>query len=497
MEVILKNTFGYDSLRPFQKNIVEFIQKNTDKDIFVLSPTSSGKSLCFQLPALYFDGLSIVICPLKSLIFDQVEALKARNISVSLLSGDTKPDIKAYIIENMEKYKLIYTTPETLLSNYDFHQKLVSMYENNKINRFVIDEAHCVSTWGHDFRPKYLKLEAIRSDFPTVPIMALTATATKKVVANIASILRLNSPKYFTNSFYRNNLNIIMKNKVTEKYTVSQIVEMIETTYKDQTGIIYCYSRKNCEKVAKLLTEFGINCDFYHAGISKKKREETQKNWLDDKVKIIIATIAFGMGIDKSNVRFVFHFNMPTSIEGYYQEIGRAGRDGKQSDCIIFYNTQDLVIYKNLKNNKMEKIYAFNNLIKNDIECIHYLICNYLGETMNKNISPMGFCGNKCNNCRNMRNFENINVSKETLNILLFLQSKTAVSKDIIDKHLQFKCPNYYRIILYLKINKYIKENSVGSHYLCYEKSKQIIENNEQFEIPKLKTIIKFKTKKK
>jgi bloom syndrome protein len=495
MEQLLKESFGLDSLRPFQKDVIDYINKNPQKDIFILSPTSSGKSLCFQLPALYYDGLSIIISPLKSLIYDQVQALQSKNIDAVLLSGDTKESDKDYIIKNISNYKLIYTTPETLLSNYCLFDAL----KKNKINRFVIDEAHCVSTWGHDFRPKYLKLYEIRKEFPNVPIMALTATATPKVSLSINHILKLNEPRLFKNSFYRNNLNIIIRTKISEKDTFETIIELLNSTYKDKSGIIYCYSRKNCEKVNEILNNVGIKSDFYHAGMTKKNRESIQAKWLNDEVHIIVATIAFGMGIDKPNVRFVFHFNLPTSVEGYYQEIGRAGRDGRQSDCILFHSTQDLVVYKQIKKSKMNNVYDVNNLLNNLIECIHYQICAYLGEDFKKSVNPIGFCGENCRNCRKKKYIENVNVTSETKTMLELIYKKTSLNKSLIEKSFQFNCPNYQRILLYLKLKRFIRENinlvTFEIKYQCYEKSRDIIEGKQEFTIPKLKAKIKIKRK--
>jgi len=504
MDTILQTRFKLPSLRPFQQKVINYILENPKNDIFILSPTSSGKSLCFQLPALYYEGITIVICPLKSLLFDQVEALKNKNIEACVFSGDTKEDMKQYIIKNLTNYKLVYTTPETLLTNYSLHKELKKLNEDGLLNRFIVDEAHCVSTWGHDFRPKYLKLRTLRGDFKDVPMMALTATATPKVLMNVSSVLNLNKPRLFKNSFYRNNLNIIIKPKHTEKDTIDEIIELINKTYTNNTGIIYCYSRKTCEKVNQKLLEGNVESEFYHAGVSKKNRERIQKEWLDNTKKVIVATIAFGMGIDKPDVRFVFHYNMPTSIEGYYQEIGRAGRDGNMSDCILFYNIQDLVVYRNLKNNKMSNIYDIDNLIKNNVECFHYLICSYLGEEFSKTVDPISFCGDKCRNCRNATlhaGITHIDRIKEAKTIIEYIQSKSSLNKSLLEKSLSYKCPNYKRILLYLKVNKYIKEIIdpilFQSYYKCYEKSKNILNESIKFTIPKRKDKIKIKIKLK
>jgi RecQ family ATP-dependent DNA helicase len=504
MEQILNTKFKLPSLRPFQKKVIDSILENPKNDLFILSPTSSGKSLCFQLPALYYEGITIVICPLKSLIYDQVEALKSKHIEACLLSGDTKTEMKEYIIKNLLNYKLIYTTPETLLTNYNFHTELKLINEKGLLNRFIVDEAHCVSTWGHDFRPKYLKLNTLRTDFPTVPIMALTATATQKVSMNVSSILNMNKPILFKNSFYRNNLNIVIKAKHTEKGTIEEIIELINKTYTNKTGIIYCYSRKTCEKVNEKLIEANILSEFYHAGLSKKHRERIQTEWLNNTKQVIVATIAFGMGIDKPDVRFVFHYNMPTSIEGYYQEIGRAGRDGNMSDCILFYNIQDLVIYRNLKKSKMTNVYDIDNLLKNNVECFHYLICSYLGEVFSKKINPIAFCNDKCRNCRNATQFKGItyiDTIKEAKTIIEFIQSTSSLNKSLLEKSLSYKCPNYKRILLYLKVHKFIKEIIdpllFQSYYKCYEKSKGIIDKSIEFKIPQRKEKIKIKLKLK
>lgn len=499
MEEFLKEKFNLPSFRPFQKDVISYIADNPTADIFILSPTSSGKSLCFQFPALYFKGLTIVVSPLKSLIFDQVEALQRKHIQATLLSGDTPEKEKSFIIENITSFKMIYTTPETLLSNYQFNQVLKKLGEKGLLNRFVIDEAHCVSTWGHDFRKNYLKLSALKKDFSGVPIMAVTATATKKVSTNVLEILNMKSPKIFKNSFYRDNLNIIIRDKDSESSCLENIETMIKGKYNGKSGIIYCFSRSNCEKVNLILNRKGIKTEFYHAGMTKKQRETIQRNWLNNDTMVIVATIAFGMGIDKPDVRFVIHFNLPSSVESYYQEIGRAGRDGKQSDCILFYSLQDLVLYNRFKKSKMSNIYDIDSILKNKVECVHFMICMYLGEEFPKEANPLGFCGNNCRNCRNPDHYEYRNVSTEAKSIVKFILDKSALSKDHIEKNLKFKYPDADRIILYLKLKKYIKEiiitNNYQTKFQLYNKAKQILDGTDSIEIPFLKRVIRIKKK--
>ena len=275
-------------------------------------------------------------------------------------------------------------------------EKLKELYKIKKLQRFVFDEAHCVSLWGHDFRPKYLRMKIVKKSFPEVPIMALTATATELVVNDILEILMTPEAKKFTSSFYRDNLNIRIWNK--DKNTCNEIVSYIKR-HEDDVGIIYC-SSKNCEELNEYLCSKSVKSAFYHAGISKEKREQVQDDWVSSKIKVIVATIAFGMGIDKKDVRYVIHYNMPTSTENYYQEIGRAGRDGNMSNCIMCLNKQDVCIYsRTMKQEKRHKVHAIYNILSNKTECIHYLVSHYLGDKTILGKSPLNFCNNCCN-CR-------------------------------------------------------------------------------------------------
>lgn len=424
-KIVLKEVFGFSSLRPFQKNV--FQAMIDEKDVFVISPTGSGKSLCFQLPAVLKEGICIVLSPLRSLIFDQVEALKKKGIKAELLNGDLPKTKKNKLFKELEKtypsIKILYSTPESIMCNEETRVVFQDLFKRGLLSRIVLDEAHCISTWGHEFRPNYLKVKNIKNVFPDIPIAAFTATATEKVNADIQDILQLDeNTQIFESSFIRNNLNIVIRSRGSKKQEIDEclgeIVEELKGKFLNQSAILYAFSRNKCEEISNLLLEFGVKSDFYHAGLSAKKRNEIQTSWLDGELQIICATIAFGMGIDKPNVRVVYHFNLPKTIEGYYQEIGRGGRDGERSDCIFYYNENDPIVYKQMTDkkskqiretesvfrekklemakNEMQKMYDMIGFIENQTDCRHILLANYFGE---KRKEKIGFCGDLCDSC--------------------------------------------------------------------------------------------------
>ena len=356
MHATLKQYFGYDTFRPLQQEIVQSV---LDKhDCVVLMPTGGGKSLCFQLPALLQNGLTVVISPLISLMKDQVDALTGMGIQAAMINSSQEREEIDTVIEKTRQgvIKILYIAPERLaLSSFE------TLLHSLPVCLFAIDEAHCISEWGHDFRPEYRNLKYLRSKFPNIPIIALTATATKKVQADIVTQLDLPKPKIFTSSFNRPNLRYEVLPKKDSFKTISSLIG----SHPDQSAIIYCFSRKDTESIAEKLVALGYHAGTYHAGLSTEKRRTNQEKFIRDEIQIMVATIAFGMGIDKPDVRLVIHHSLPKSIEGYYQETGRAGRDGLPARCVLLYSAADKFKHdffiRQLADSE-EKVHVQNNL---------------------------------------------------------------------------------------------------------------------------------------
>ena len=339
IQQILHQYFGYNSFRHNQEEIINNVLAK--KDSIVLMPTGGGKSLCYQIPALVFNGVTIVVSPLIALMKDQVDALKLNGVPADYLNSSQSSYEQGAVIQRLKnnQLKLLYVAPERLLGQTN----LLGYLKDLQVSLFAIDEAHCISHWGHDFRPEYLVLGQLKKQFPSVPIIALTATADSLTKTDIIQKLEVKDYTVYENSFNRPNISYYIKQK---KNYFGQLIEYLEK-HKEDSGIIYCLSRNSVEKLAADLKEEGYSATAYHAGLDRSVKEQNQDKFLKDEIKIMVATIAFGMGIDKSNVRFVVHADLPKNIEGYYQETGRAGRDGLASEAILFYSAADVFKLKN------------------------------------------------------------------------------------------------------------------------------------------------------
>ena len=391
---ILKHQFGFDSFRMNQQAAIECVLNR--KDCLVLMPTGGGKSLCYQIPALMGDGLTVVISPLIALMKDQVDALRNNGVEAAFLNSTQTSREQTEIFQAVRRgdLKLLYVAPERLLQSGD---QFIEFLKDIKISLFAIDEAHCISSWGHDFRPEYMQLAKLKQHFSNVPLIALTATADKLVRKDIVERLRLTNYGLFVSSFNRPNIFYTVEPK---RNSYSQLLDYLEKR-KNESGIIYCLSRNSTENLAQDLRDEGFDALPYHAGLDKEKRDKHQELFLKDEVKIIVATIAFGMGIDKSNVRFVVHLDLPKNIESYYQETGRAGRDGLQSDALLFFSWGDVVKLKGfaeVEGNKSQSEIMLRKLNTmgefGDLKtCRRKFLLNYFSEE-----ATIEKCGN-CDNC--------------------------------------------------------------------------------------------------
>lgn len=521
MEIVnrkLNKKFGIKELYPFQQKVIEaYLQQ---KDILVFVMTGGGKSLCYQLPAVLNRKLVIVISPLKSLMQDQMNDLKSKNIKSCMFSGDQSYKEKTAVLTGLKQkeipWQILYTNPETLNYNSNFLDVIKSLHKKKKLSMVVFDEAHCLSLWGHDFRPSYLSMARLKDQLTNIPFMALTASATPRVEAEIKHLLKMDQDtEYIKESFRRKNLNLIIIG-IKGKSSYQDIMEKVKHKYRGQSGIIYCHSRKKCEKVAELLQNNDIKVNFYHAGMNAKKRKEVQEKWKSGEVPIVIATIAFGMGINKKDVRFVIHCNIPKSIENYYQEIGRAGRDGEPSDCLLYYNYADKIVQQKLifrnkpktdkdkeyQKHQIEKINDMVSFVENVNDCRHFLLSNYFGE------SKRFQCLDKCQNCKNQAMVENINIT-ELCRSIFDIVSKYDVSRTRIKTILNGKNKEMVqhklttpmtdvlidRVLIYLITHRYIKEklfltnNNLWYEKLyLYKKCQTIIKDNKQLSISVIKT---------
>ncbi|KRB53560.1 DNA helicase RecQ [Flavobacterium sp. Root186] len=388
----LKENFGFEKFRPNQETIITAILSG--QDTLAIMPTGGGKSICFQLPALILPGITIVISPLIALMKDQVDSLKTNGIAACYINSSQSSEEQQFYIDNLKSnnFKLVYIAPESL-------SYLDNVFNELTISLIAIDEAHCISSWGHDFRPAYTNLGYLKNRFPSTPVLALTATADKATRVDITKQLNLKSPKTFVASFDRANLSLEVRPALDR---VKQIIDFVENK-PNESGIIYCLSRKTTEELAEKLSKNGISAKAYHAGLDNTTRAKTQDQFINDDCQVVCATIAFGMGIDKSNVRWVIHYNLPKNIEGYYQEIGRAGRDGLPAETVLFESYADVIqlqkfasegLNSDVQLAKLERMKQYADAVS----CRRKILLSYFGELVTEN------CGN-CDICKNPPTF--------------------------------------------------------------------------------------------
>ncbi|GIL50662.1 hypothetical protein Vafri_6791 [Volvox africanus] len=420
LEFANRRVFGNDGFRPNQLEVMK--TSLSGRDVFVLMPTGGGKSLCYQLPAVVSPGITVVVCPLLSLLQDQVRALCSQSgggVPATFLSSQQTQDEVISVLRELRKErpscKLLYLTPEALVKGNRIKDLLDRLHQRGRLARFVIDEAHCVSTWGHDFRPDYAQLGILKERYQRVPIMALTATATEEVKKDILRKLSIDrTATIFKTSFHRPNLDFIVYDKPTgntadgKPADMEMLVAHITQKGVNTSGIVYCLSREDCEDVARYLNDSGIRAAHYHAGMTPKQRTQVQNKWRDGEVAVVVATIAFGMGIDKANVRYVIHFSLSKSLEGYFQEAGRAGRDGLPSECVIYSapkkdgNRLSFMIHQGGKGNRdaamrhLQEMVEYCNARR---RCRHQILLQYFADN-----SLTAGCGNRCDNCNNRNN---------------------------------------------------------------------------------------------
>ncbi|GAV89709.1 DEAD domain-containing protein/Helicase_C domain-containing protein/HRDC domain-containing protein/RQC domain-containing protein [Cephalotus follicularis] len=416
------NVFGISKYRANQREIINAVMSR--RDVLVIMAAGGGKSLCYQLPALLRDGVALVVSPLLSLIQDQVMGLAALGIPAFMLTSTTSKEDEKFIYKALEKgegeLKILYVTPEKISKSKRFMSKLEKCHHAGRLSLISVDEAHCCSQWGHDFRPDYKNLGILKTQFPSVPVLALTATATQKVQNDLIEMLHISKCVKFVSTVNRPNLFYIVREKSSVgKVVIDEIAEFIQESYPNkESGIVYCFSRKECQQVANELLERGISADYYHADMDVNAREKVHMRWSNNKLQVIVGTVAFGMGINKPDVRFVIHHSLSKSMETYYQESGRAGRDGLPSECVLFFRPADvprqssMVFYENAG---LQNLYDIVRFCQSRRQCRRSAFFRHFAE-------PFQNCNGMCDNCAYSSEIKDVDVSRQAKLMVSLLQ---------------------------------------------------------------------------